>query len=280
MGKREKKQKLVSWGRSVDGCVKSACGRFEVLPGGEYKERHKSREGYTLVDSQEDTRIIRRTQALCKDAAESVLSVEAIRGQRVDTPEAPAEAPEPSKIKSPKDAKTRHKVRDVNKTSFDYLERVWAEDGVVKAQVKEDGRIVNMTVKDAAMRAAQINAMPLPDWHKKQRNELVRQIIAACKDAKYQMESPKDSRAAAMNNLLQGLAPDGRTPEQMMKDHPLEVQEALKMQGMFPHMSTEEIVAVLKEKQLGKDAQMRVLAEEENARSYAKMAEESRGSGG
>jgi hypothetical protein len=114
--------------------------------------------------------------------------------------------------------------------------------------------------------------MPLPQWHVERRNELVRKIVAACREAKYQMENPKDARAAAMGNLLNGLAPDGRTLEQLKKDQPILVQEAMKLQPAFVHMSLEDIVAVLKETQLGDEAKKRVLAEEDWARAQAKLA--------
>jgi hypothetical protein len=178
-----------------------------------------------------------------------------------------------SQTKNKKDVKQRQNVRSVFKNDFEYIERVWAEDGVVKTQVK-DGRVINMTVRDAAVRAGQLNAMPLPDWHKARRNELIRQIVKACREAKSQMESPRDSKARAMNNLLEGLAPDGRTPEQLMKDHPLEVQEAMKLSPLFPHLSLDEIVSVLKEGHFSKDMKMRLLAEEENGRSHDAMQEQ------
>ena len=128
------------------------------------------------------------------------------------------------RIKSSKDVKQRHNVRKVTKDEFEIIERVWAEDGVVKTETK-DGKVVNMSVREAAIRGAQIGAMPLPDWHKKRRNDLVEQIANACREAQRQMEDPKDERAKAISNLWKGLAPDGRTPEQIMKDMPNEARE-------------------------------------------------------
>jgi hypothetical protein len=179
------------------------------------------------------------------------------------------------RIKSKKDVKQRQKVRNVTPDQFEYIERVWAEDGVVKAQVKETGRIVNMTVKDAATRAQQINLMPVNEWHVNRRNDLVTRIYEACMEAKRQMEDPKDSRAKAMNNLLQGLAPDGRSLEQIMKDQPAVVQEAQKLQGTFVHLNISEITTVLKEDRLPKEARMKLLAEEDWRRAQANLPADS-----
>ena len=179
------------------------------------------------------------------------------------------------RVKSSKDVKQRQNVRNITPDNFEYIERVWAEDGVVKAQVKDTGRVVNMTVKDAATRAQQINLMPVNKWHVNRRNELVTKIYEACLEAKRQMEDPKDSRAKAMNNLLQGLTPDGRSQEQIMKDQPETVREALKLTSTFVHLSVEEITTVLKEDRLPKEARMRLLAEEDWRRAQATLPADS-----
>jgi hypothetical protein len=264
--KKKRKPPVVKWGKSTDGCVKSSCGRFEIMPD-HVREDRKSYEGFILVDKIEDERSEYRTQGLCKDYAASK-----VRSEKVKAENARKKAEEAAKSEEP--APKPHpveKTRKVTKDGFEYIERVWAEDGVVKVETQE-GKLVNMTVRDAAIRASQINAMPLPQWHVERRNELVRQIVAACREAKYQMENPKDARAAAMGNLLNGLAPDGRTLEQLKKDQPILVQEAMKLQPAFVHMSLEDIVAVLKETQMGDEAKKRVLAEEDWARAQAKLA--------
>ena len=132
-----------------------------------------------------------------------------------------------------------------------------------------------MTVRDAAIRAQQINLMPVNDWHKKRRNDLVTQIMEACREAKSQMEDPKDSKAKAMNNLLQGMTPDGRSLEQLMKDQPAVVQEAQKLLGTFVHLNLQEITTVLKEDRLPKEARMRLLAEEDWRRAQETLTEDS-----
>jgi len=165
----------------------------------------------------------------------------------------------------------RRNVRPVIKDGFGYIERMWAEDGIIKVENKE-GRVTTMTVKDAAFRAAQLNAMDVPNWHRKSRDDLVARVVACCREARHQAETPGNVRAVTMTNMLKGLTPDGKPLSTLDSGKTDAHKEAVKLSTtIFVHLGLDDIIPVLSEKSLGREAQMRILADEDNRRAMEKI---------
>lgn len=93
------------------------------------------------------------------------------------------------------------------------IEEIWADKGIIKVR-RADGIVKSMTWKQAAYRAAQLNAAvpALPHTNtKKQYLELVERILSAVQKARAQIETP-DKKTAGLQNLLSGKNEDGTLP--------------------------------------------------------------------
>ena len=99
-------------------------------------------------------------------------------------------------------------VRNVTPNNFEKIERLWAENGVVRV-VTKDGKGTTLTVKEAAQRASALSQMDVPDWYKKKRNDLVDNIISVCRLAQNQQEDPRDKKTKALTNVLAGKSMEG-----------------------------------------------------------------------
>lgn len=126
-------------------------------------------------------------------------------------------------------------------TEMEHIEKIWAENGVVKVQGK-DGRVRNMTPRDAIIRANSINEMSksMPQWHKARIASLVEKTMQAVLLAKKQCG--EDRKAAAVMNAPKGLKADG-TPLPVNR-----IEEALiaNMRTTCPTLSEDEIAYVVR----------------------------------
>jgi hypothetical protein len=169
-----------------------------------------------------------------------------------------------SKILTSKQVNPRHAVREVAGFDFDLIERIYADAGVVRVLLKDgDSRV--MTIKDAAIRAHQINLMPLPEWHHRQRNELVRQIIDSCREAQRQIETD-DPRAKQLANLMDGKDSQGNVPFRS------EDQEIQFHMLTYPYLTEDDVRTILREPGLN-DQQKGMLLSHENAGRMAEAME-------
>ena len=167
-------------------------------------------------------------------------------------------------ILSPRDVSSRHNVRNVTAFSqFDIIERIYAEAGVVRTILK-DGTTRTFSVKDAAIRAAQINYMAVPEWHVNRRNQLVNDIVDACKEAKRQAETD-DPKALALKNLMEGKDTKGAAPK---RSEDTEIQFAL---ITFPYLNEDEVRSVLREEALTEQQKNILLSHENSGRMNEAM---------
>jgi hypothetical protein len=97
---------------------------------------------------------------------------------------------------------------------FSKIERMWAENGMVRMQ-KPDGTILNFTARQAAGRAKAINDMipamnaaQAPEEWVKETLRLVERVATVCREALRQAEQP-DKRTACVQNMIQGKNADG-----------------------------------------------------------------------
>ena len=139
------------------------------------------------------------------------------------------------------------KVRNVIKSKLEYIERIWAEDGIVKVQTK-DGRTSNLTVREAAIKATQLNSMPVQAHLRSHQLELIETIVNACKKAKSQSLDPFASKKTqGIQNVLEGKTFEGKDPNEIKRDEDTEVQKYL---FMFPTVLEDEVRAVVNEQAL------------------------------
>lgn len=133
------------------------------------------------------------------------------------------------------------KVRSVTKNPFITLERIWAEHGVVKMQDKK-GKVVSLSVRDAAMRAQAINNMVVPDWHKQAKNTLVTKIVEVVREAKSQQETPVNAQEAEIMNILNNKTPKGVPIEAATRTFS---QELSRYMYMYPGLTERDILPIL-----------------------------------
>lgn len=119
-------------------------------------------------------------------------------------------------------------------SDFSQIDRIWAEMGIIRALRKLDGKVINMNVKTAALRAVELNKMADFQVREEDRRtvlRLVEEIINACREAQRQMASP-DKRTTKMQNVLMGRHEDG-TPIR-----PSEVPDVLRMNAYLTRFHT------------------------------------------
>jgi len=150
---------------------------------------------------------------------------------------------------------------------FQGIERIFAKHGAVITILK-DGRQVAMTPQDAAYRAKQLNEMDAPPWHKRRTFELVEQIIQACREAKYQQESPKDALDEAFTRTINHQMPDG-SPVEEQEQSPEQQLQLLHFQ--LPALSLDDIQAVWKDTGLTEGQKLMLLRAENSRRGNAVM---------
>jgi len=145
-------------------------------------------------------------------------------------------------------AKTR-KTRNVFKNKFKSIERVWAENGVIRVEDSK-GKIISMDVSSALFRAQQLNNMlgaeGVPNDVRDHTLGLVEKIVMSCKEARHQSESPSNKKTEALSNAMKGLTLEGKNPD----DVESEDQKIARYQFMFSTLEDKEISTVLRESSL------------------------------
>jgi len=149
--------------------------------------------------------------------------------------------------------KTRN-VSNVLGSSFTTIDRLWAENGIVKVQTK-DGNATTLTVEQAAQRAQALNRMNIPDWYKKNRNDLVERIVEVCREAKHQQEDPSDKKTEMLANVLAGKSADGSESKESVD------QQIQRFMFMFTTITQKEAEAVASNADLDMDRKERLLKE-------------------
>jgi hypothetical protein len=145
-----------------------------------------------------------------------------------------------------KKKKQRNKTRNVNKSPYKNIERMWADKGVINI-LKKDGSTNVLTVGEAAARAVQINAMPtFNENERKHRLFFVENIISLCREAKSQLEDRSDKATQDLHNMLDGKLPDG-TPVSDSKflTYDVQIQQFL---FKYTTLSEKEVITVVENK--------------------------------
>jgi len=99
---------------------------------------------------------------------------------------------------------------------FHKISRIWAENGLIRMERREDGQIVNLTLRQAAQRAQALNNM-VPemkrggapeDWIR-ETLRLIERVIAVCNEARTQIAAP-NKKTAKVQNLINGCDANGK----------------------------------------------------------------------
>ena len=133
------------------------------------------------------------------------------------------------------------------------IERIWAEDGMVKTLDKK-GNTQIKTVKEAAMYARELNKMFPMDLNKVPKelvpeaqrvHKFIQEIIKVCRDAASQKENDV-GKAGVINNMYEGLTPDGKQLK------PVTDEEAIihQLTFQYPGLDFEDIRAIMRDEQL------------------------------
>jgi len=130
---------------------------------------------------------------------------------------------------------------------FITYDRMWAENGILYIRGK-DGVVSTMTTLEAAHRAQRLNAMlGNPSLPKSSRDSYVRfveKVIDVLKQAKAQLESPENTTAEIVSNVLAGKTAEGKEIK-MTQERRLE-----RLEFQFPMLTSEEIRTVCNERAL------------------------------
>jgi hypothetical protein len=152
------------------------------------------------------------------------------------------------------------KVRNVTPDKFFNLERIWAENGVVKVENKK-GEVVTMLPKDAAKRARDLSIMQVPDDLRRGTVELVEKIIKVVKEAMSQNEDHfPDSKTKAIQT---GLKSAEKPILGGMKEEDLIY--------MYPELKPDEIRAVMRNEDIDVFTAKKLLDQMNNIRRHAKL---------
>lgn len=163
----------------------------------------------------------------------------------------------------------RRNVRPVVKDNFSNIERLWAEDGVVKVVMK-DGTSKSMEVRDAAIKARQLNRMEVPDFLKRSVTELIEKIIEVCREAKaQQLDHFPSMKTKAMKEILNT---NGTVTRDSMGQLPVyqakSEEEKLNMLcRQYPKINPDEIMALLRNKSLLMSDRHKILKQMQGIRS-------------
>jgi hypothetical protein len=147
-----------------------------------------------------------------------------------------------------KEKRTRRVVKD----SFRRIERLWAEGGIVKVQDK-NGTIVNMDIREAAVKAHQLNKMDVPADLKRGIEDLVERIITVCREAMSQRtDHSPDKKTKMINDVFKGMT---STPSSSVADLPVykgesEDEKFARYRHMYKHINADEVMAVIRDTSL------------------------------
>jgi len=162
--------------------------------------------------------------------------------------------------KRPSRKVSRQNVPSVVKTNMLMLERIYAEHGMVVG-ITKDGEKVVKSPREALYLAQEINSMPVGPVWKNHKEELVRNIIKAYKEASNQLEDSSNSQhesAHVLRNMAMGRAPDGGD----ILNYGKEDSHVGYYAEMCPHLKDYEIAAILRQAGDAQVAHQILLAEE------------------
>ena len=145
------------------------------------------------------------------------------------------------------------KAKELWSNTFEVIEKIWAEDGIIRIQlkgksdlpdVKGEGLMRSMLIKDAMIRTHELRKMldiSKKKGHqdmfaiRKQFEPVIKAFQAAILDAQHQIESPKDDVQARMGNFFSGKAVDGSELKRDMSD-----EDTVVFQWMTQYPTIEE----------------------------------------
>ena len=142
--------------------------------------------------------------------------------------------------------KARHNVRNVMGSPLKKIEKIWAEDGLVKV-LRTDGKVQVWTPKQACQQAlglsACLNSTKVPKHFAERVLAILEKVGAAAREAASQQETPANRKEESVANVLSGRMEDGTkitlgtTPEQLL------IQRYLLL---YPTLAENEIAVVLR----------------------------------
>jgi hypothetical protein len=152
------------------------------------------------------------------------------------------------------------------KDSFEFIDDMWAEHGVVRVRT-QDGNVSTLTTTMAALRCKAINEMKLPPWLAPKRDSFLEKAIDVIRQAKHQQENKGEDKATeGIQNVLAGLTAEGKEMPKT-KDEDELIQ---KYMFQFPALHQDDIKAILREPNL-RDDQKEFLMGEVHKQNVAKM---------
>lgn len=143
-----------------------------------------------------------------------------------------------------KKTKAKKKKRVKIPSDYEKIERIWAEHGVVRVTLKS-GAQRSLSVRDAAIRARQLNAMPIPEWHRAGLQKLIAKIVEVCREAQHQIERG-DKKAVHLNNMYTGKTSDGRPIDEVVSED----QKIRMFQMQYHTLTAQEISAIIRDDRL------------------------------
>lgn len=139
-------------------------------------------------------------------------------------------------------------------SGFQKIERIWAEDGLVKV-LEKNGRVTALLPRQAAARAVALNQMKVPQWHRKSQLALVERIIAVIREARHQFEDPT-KKTAAIANVVQGLTVEGKPLASIATAEDKRVADLRKL---FPFLPPDEIRFTLNDSSLDEQQKLELM---------------------
>ena len=165
----------------------------------------------------------------------------------------------------------------VGRHEFDKIKRMWAENGIVRMEREPDGKVINLSIEQAAGRAQALNNMlPAMVQHKAPSDwvantlKLVERVIEVCREARAQIARP-DGKTAKLQNVIHGCDADGkplinRLPESYwisrftMRYHTLKEHEvAAAVRGTPSMVQAERILAEMHRQRMAADSPAKVV---------------------
>ena len=147
--------------------------------------------------------------------------------------------------KRPSRRASRNAVPSVIKSKMLMMDRIYAEHGMVVGITKDGDKNV-MGPAEALHKAREINSIPVGSSWQSHKDELVRKIIEAYRQAGRQLEdksNPQYDGAHMLRNMAMGRAPDGGD----ILDYGKEDSHVQYYAELCPHLQDWEIAAVLRQ---------------------------------
>ena len=140
-----------------------------------------------------------------------------------------------------KKKKNRKKKQAKISKDFVNIERIWAENGLVRV-LEQSGRGTTMTWRQAAYRIQALNKMKVPSDNATQTQKLIEKAIEVIREAKYQQELADNKKTQMIQNVLEGKTAEGVPLSEIETSEDKEVK---KYAAQFTHLQEDEIRIVL-----------------------------------